>query len=212
MRGEADCEATVISIAHTPGHRLGSEELPKLISAAAATLDCDRATARACLQRAVELLSVTAEGRPVQATAWIRGGLAPWQKRIVTAYITSNLGSTIRVCDLARLARLSVGHFFRAFRESFGEPPLIHITRRRIQHAQALMVSSVASLSQIGLDCGMHDQSHFTRVFRRFVGINPGIWRRQFGGDGTNTSVGKCTSEAIEDLTTVQYAPRRIRA
>ena len=26
----------------------------------------------------------------------------------------------------------------------------------------------------------MSDQPHFTRVFRRIVGINPGIWRRQF--------------------------------
>src|ERR1700751_1194200 len=212
MRGEADREATVSSIAHAPGHRPRSDELPKLISAAAATLDRDRATARACLQGAVELLSLTAEGRPVQAAIWIRGGLAPWQKRLVTTYIASNLGSTIRVCDLARLARLSVGHFFRAFRESFGEPPLIHITRRRIQHAQSLMVNSEASLSQLGLDCGMHDQSHFTRVFRRFVGINPGIWRRQFGGDGPTASIEKSTRDGIEDLTTVQYAARRMRA
>jgi AraC family transcriptional regulator len=213
MRSEADYEANVISISQAPDRRPGSEELPKLISAAAATLDSDRAAARACLQRAVELLSVTVDGRPVQAAAWIRGGLAPWQKRLVTAYIASNLGSTIRVCDLARVARLSVGHFFRAFRESFGEPPLTHITRRRIQHAQSLMASSELSLSQIGLDCGMHDQSHFTRVFRRFVGINPGVWRRQFGGGGTNAIVEtKARVKPTNDLTTVQYAPRRVRA
>src|SRR5580658_10952178 len=112
MISKADCNATVVSITDAPGYRLGREELPKLISAAAATLDCDRATAKACLQRAIELLGVTCEGRPVQATACIRGGLAPWQKRVVTAYIAANLGSTIRVSDLARVARLSVGHFF----------------------------------------------------------------------------------------------------
>ena len=191
---------------------MGCEELPKLISAAVATFDCDRATAKACLQRAVELLSVTCEGRPVQATACIRGGLAPWQKKVVTAYIAANLGSTIRVSDLARVARLSVGHFFRAFRESFGEPPLAHVARRRSQRAQSLMLSSQASLSQIGLDCGMHDQSHFTRVFRRFVGINPGVWRRQFSAGDANTTVEKSASKATEDLTTVQYDSRRTRA
>jgi|HubBroStandDraft_4_1064222.scaffolds.fasta_scaffold00315_3 AraC family transcriptional regulator len=190
---------------------MGCEELPKLISAAVAALDCDRATAKACLQRAVELLSVTYEGRPVQATACIRGGLAPWQRKVVTAYIAANLGSTIRVSDLARVARLSVGHFFRAFRESFGEPPLAHVARRRSQRAQSLMLSSQASLSQIGLDCGMHDQSHFTRVFRRFVGINPGVWRRQFSAGDANTTVEKSASKATEDLTTVQYGSRRTR-
>jgi AraC family transcriptional regulator len=177
---------------------MGCEELPKLLSAAAATLDCDRATAKACLLRAVELLSVTGETSPAPATARMRGGLAPWQEKLVAAYIADNLGSTIRVSDLARVARLSVGHFFRAFGESFGEPPLAHIGRRRIQRAQSLLLSSQASLSQIGLDCGMHDQSHFTRVFRRFVGINPGVWRRQFSAGDANTTVEKSAACAAD--------------
>ena len=210
MTPAADCGATIVSILDTAEHSLGSEELPKLISAAAATLNSDRAAAKACLQRAVELLSVTG-GRHVQAAARIRGGLAPWQKRNVTAYIAANLGSTIRVSDLARVARLSVGHFFRAFRESFGEPPLAHIARRRVQRAQSLMLSSEAALSEIALDCGMHDQSHFTRVFRHFVGINPGVWRRQCSAGEANTGVEKCASIATEELTTVQYGSRRVR-
>ena len=191
MIPKADSDTTVVSIADAPGYRPGHGVLSTLISVATAALDNDRATAKACLQRAAELLNVTGEGRPVQTTAYIFGGLAPWQKRTVTAYIAANLGSTIRVSDLAGVAQLSVGHFFRAFRESFGESPLAHIARRRIQRAQSLLLSSQASLSQISLDCGMHDQSHFTRVFRRFVGINPGVWRRQFSAGEANTSARK---------------------
>ena len=189
MIRKADSDTTVVSIADAPGYRLGHGALSTLISVATATLDSDRTTAKACLQRAAELLNATGEGRPVQATAYIPGGLAPWQKRTVTTYIAANLGSTIRVSDLAHVAQLSVGHFFRAFRESFGESPLAHVARRRIHRAQSLLLSSQAPLSQIGLDCGMHDQSHFTRVFRRFVGINPGVWRRQFSTGEANTSV-----------------------
>ena len=210
MKSVADCEATFVSIPDPAPHSLGREDVSKLISAAAATLDNDRASAKACLQRAVELLSVTGEGRPVQAA--IRGGLAPWQKRNVTAYVAANLGSTIRVGDLARIARLSLGHFFRAYRESFGEPPLAHIARLRIQRAQSLMVRSEASLSQIALDCGMHDQSHFTRVFRRIVGTNPGIWRRQFSAADVNTGVRENASITASDLTTVQYGSRHDQA
>lgn len=209
MTPATNYDASIVPIADTPGHALGTEELPKLISAAAATLDRDRATAKACLQRAIALLSVTADGHPVQAATWSRGGLAPWQKRNVTAHIAANLGCTLRVSDLARVARLSVGHFFRAFRESFGESPHVHIARRRVQHAQSLMLSSPASLSQIALDCGMHDQSHFTRVFRHFVGINPGVWRRQCSSGEANATVEK---SARRNLTIVQYAPRRIPA
>ena len=204
-------DATIGELSDNPGRNRGNEELPKLLSAAAATLDRDRATAKACLQRAVELLGGASEAPPLQPTQWIRGGLAPWQKRNVTAHIATNLGSTIRVSELARIARLSVGHFFRAFRESFGESPHVHIARRRVHYAQSLMLSSPASLSQIALDCGMHDQSHFTRVFRRFVGINPGVWRRHCGAGEANAMVERNASAATRNLTIVQYAPRRIR-
>ncbi len=172
-------DAGFIPIPHTTEHSLGSQTISKLISVAAATLDSDRATARACIERAAELLSATDEVCLDRVSTAIRGGLAPWQQKQVAEYVAANIDSTIRVRDLAHVARLSVGHFFRAFRESFGVPPLAHVARLRIQRAQSLMLSSRASLSQIAFECGMCDQAHFTRVFRRIVGTNPSIWRRQ---------------------------------
>jgi transcriptional regulator GlxA family with amidase domain len=210
MRSVEDPQAAIVSIPDIDGHNLGSEALSKLISVAAATLDSDRATARACIERAAELLRVTDEARPVPAAAAIRGGLAPWQQKNVAAYVAAHIGSTIRVRDLARVARLSVGHFFRAFRESFGEPPFAHIARQRIQRAQSLMLSSRASLSQIAVDCGMCDQAHFTRVFRRIVGINPGAWRRRSSTRDAN--IKKSSSITARHLTSVQDGSRHARA
>ena len=43
--------------------------------------------------------------------------------------------------------------------------------------AQALMLTTGASLCEIALSCGMSDQSHFTRSFRRIVGETPSSWR-----------------------------------
>jgi AraC-like DNA-binding protein len=40
------------------------------------------------------------------------------------------------------------------------------------------MLSSQLPLSDIALSCGLSDQSHFTRVFRRIVGETPSAWRR----------------------------------
>jgi AraC family transcriptional regulator len=212
MRSVTDLDAAFVSIPDITGHGLGRETLSKLISVAAATLDSDRATARACIERAAELLSVTDEVRhaPVAIAVAIRGGLARWQQKNVEEYIAANIGSTIRVRDLASVARLSVGHFFRAFRESFGEPPFAHIARQRIQRAQSLMLSSRASLSQIAFECGMCDQAHFTRVFRRIVGINPGVWRRQ---SSTRDASIKMTSRiTARHLSTVQDGSRYVRA
>jgi AraC family transcriptional regulator len=110
-----------------------------------------------------------------------RGGLAPWQVRRLSQHIEAHIDSIILIEDLARLCRLSTSHFTRAFRASYGYSPHRFIMRRRIEHAQGLMLATNAPLGQIALECGLADQSHFTRLFRRFIGESPGTWRRSRG-------------------------------
>ena len=138
--------------------------------------------AKACIQRAAELAQVgDNRGRHrSNGSAALRGGLAPWQAKRAAAHIEVNINSNVRVADLAGIVRLSVSHFSRAFRQSFGEPPHAYITRQRMLRAQVIMLSSREPLARIALDCGMSDQAHFTRVFRKTVGVNPGDWRRMF--------------------------------
>jgi AraC-like DNA-binding protein len=107
-----------------------------------------------------------------------RGGLAPWQVRRVTAYIEDRLASTIRLHDLATLARLSHSHFCRAFKESLGQPAHAYVMLRRVHRAQTLMLTTCEPLSQIAAQCGMADQAHFCKLFRRLVGESPNAWRR----------------------------------
>jgi AraC family transcriptional regulator len=168
--------------------------LTRLLVAASATLESDLAAAKACLQQATEILHGrrTAHAQHVPRSWVVTGGLASWQERRIEEYVEANIGAHIRVVDLAQVVRLSVGHFFRAFRQSFGESPLVYVARRRIRHSQSLILRSAAPLSQIALECGMSDQAHFTRVFRRVVGMNPGAWRRQFAdSDGGCVSGGR---------------------
>jgi transcriptional regulator GlxA family with amidase domain len=88
-----------------------------------------------------------------------------------------------KASDLAAQVQLSNAHFFRAFKASFGTTPAAYIMRQRIRLAQSLMVSTSYPLSQVALECGMCDQSHLCRAFRRVVGNTPSQWRRQFASD-----------------------------
>jgi transcriptional regulator GlxA family with amidase domain len=135
--------------------------------------------AAACLQRVRAMLS-DVEGIPFQfpADKAVRQGLAPWQVRRVLAHIEANLGTTIRNKDLAAIARLSTFHFAVAFRNSVGRSPHEHLMRRRIERAQGLMLSTERSLSDIAAECGLADQAHLTRLFRRIAGESPAAWRR----------------------------------
>jgi AraC family transcriptional regulator len=151
--------------------------MSELCSAIRSALDDERGTAEDSLRRAAEILQeMGAAEFPAQEQP--RGGLAPWQVRKVTSYVDAHLERTIRNEDLAALARLNPSHFGRAFRCSFGEPPHEYVIRRRVERAQGLMLSTSAPLSAIALDCGLADQAHLSRLFRRVVGETPRAWRR----------------------------------
>ncbi len=107
-----------------------------------------------------------------------RGGLAPWQVRVLNAHIDANLDGEIRVEDLAGLVRLSVSHFGRAFKQTFGRSPHAHIIAERIDRAQGLMLETVEPLAQIAVAVGLADQSHLSRLFRQVTGESPFAWRR----------------------------------
>jgi AraC family transcriptional regulator len=163
-----------------PTNRDGT--LASLLATATVVLDTDRQVAKTCIQRVAALLGIDLgpEGGTAAERSCVRGGLAPWQARRIRSHIEDNLGSNIRATDLAGIVQLSTSHFFRAFRATFGEAPLAYIMERRIRRAQELMLTSRRPLSQVALECGMCDQPHFTRVFRRIVGTSPNAWRRQF--------------------------------
>jgi transcriptional regulator GlxA family with amidase domain len=149
-------------------------------------LETDRCRAKLCIQQATVLLQAEYNPDTCGRIGFpsVRGGLAPWQARRVAAYIESNIGAKIGVLELATTAQLSIGHFSRAFKASFGTSPLAYVMRQRILRAQAIMAHSAAPLARIALECGMCDQAHFSRTFRRFTGVSPNMWRRQICAPG----------------------------
>jgi AraC family transcriptional regulator len=107
-----------------------------------------------------------------------RGGLAPSQARRAKELLSANWSGGILLTDLATACNLSVRQFTRAFRQTTGMAPHRWLLQRRIEKAQDLLARSTRSLAHVAADCGFADQSHFTRVFTRAIGITPGQWRR----------------------------------
>jgi AraC-like DNA-binding protein len=96
----------------------------------------------------------------------------------VLNYVESNLDDRLSVPQIAETVHLSSSHFSRAFKRTFGMSVHAWVMRRRIEVAQGLMLNTQQTLSEIALRCGLSDQSHLTRWFRRVVGETPGSWRR----------------------------------
>ena len=123
-----------------------------------------------------ELVRLNAGIRPVEAP--VRGGLAGWQQRIVTAYIEEHLSEQIPLATLARLVRLSPYYFCRAFKQSLGMPPHRYHNSRRIEQAKTLLAKPELSVTNIGLTVGFSETSSFTAAFRKATGQTPTGYQR----------------------------------
>ena len=108
----------------------------------------------------------------------VLGSLPAWRARRALEYVEENLDARITVADLARRVNMSASHFSRGFKRTFGVTVHAYVMHRRVEAAKALMVESSATLSDIAVRCGLSDQSHMTRWFRRVVGVTPASWRR----------------------------------
>lgn len=165
--------------------------LVRLLEDADKAINRNRDAARACIARASALLRVQRRrvgGYEHASVTLVRGGLAPWQMARANAYIKAHLDSTFRMPELATTTGLSTGHFSRSFKRSFGVTPAAYIAGRRVARAQDLMLTTDEPLCQIALACGICDQSHLTRMFRRHVGTSPNVWRRRHRGERSTSS------------------------
>lgn len=87
--------------------------------------------------------------------------------------------------DYAALASsfgLTEARLAARYRRAAGETVGQSARQLRIERACGLLRDGNLSLAEIALDCGFHDQSHFTRAFARAMRCTPGRFRREVGG------------------------------
>jgi AraC family transcriptional regulator len=159
-----------------------SAQLEQLLWRAMTLCKSNRDALQGCLNEALTLLTgdlhepVTYIQSPQGA---IRGGLAPWQIKLALEYIDANLGSKLRLDEIAKLVGLSTSHFSRAFKVSRGFSPGEYISMARVNRARRMIDTTCEPLCQIAVDCGFADQPHLCKSFRRWVGVSPATWRRE---------------------------------
>jgi AraC family transcriptional regulator len=88
-------------------------------------------------------------------------------------------GQEVRIAELARAAGVHPVHLARVFRRFMGCTPGDYLRRRRLERAGVLLRETTRPLSELALNCGFADQSHFARAFKRHTGVTQGAFRRQ---------------------------------
>jgi|HubBroStandDraft_6_1064221.scaffolds.fasta_scaffold172681_1 AraC family transcriptional regulator len=108
------------------------------------------------------------EGGAAHAPAWLR--------RVREALEDTYLQAP-SLADLAAIAGVHPVHLSREFRKHYQSTIGEFIRKRRIEHACKLLVNSDTALSEIALNCGFSDQSHFCAMFKGHTGLTPAKFR-----------------------------------
>lgn len=99
-------------------------------------------------------------------------------KEMIQDQIDTNL--SLSLTELSESLNVHPAYLSREFSKyfddlSFGD----YIRKLRIEKAIYLMNNVDYTLSDIAYLTGFSDQSHFTRVFRKFIGENPSVYRKK---------------------------------
>lgn len=95
-------------------------------------------------------------------------------------FISDNYDKNITVEDVADSVCLSSSYLSHLFREKLNCTVNNYITRVRIEKSIELMSMRELSIQEISEKVGFNSQSYFTKIFKRYIGVTPVIYRNKF--------------------------------
>ena len=103
-------------------------------------------------------------------------------------FMDGSLTRPVNLAALAAAAGAHPAHLSRIFRARAGCSPARWLRLRRIEVAKDLLRNESRSIADIALELGFYDQSHFTNVFVREVGVPPSRFRKASASAGREVS------------------------
>ena len=100
----------------------------------------------------------------------------PLRKAIV--FLNEHYAENITIEHLAKMAHYSPAQFRRLFYALTQTHPSEYIARVRVNAAKTLLSTTDKHISDIALDTGFFDHSHFIRTFKRIAGCTPAKYRK----------------------------------
>jgi AraC family transcriptional regulator len=120
----------------------------------------------------LELLAVCLRDTPLGA-----GRTPPRWMKSVLDLLQDRFPERLSLATVADSAGVHPAHLARVFRRLHGYTVGDHVRRLRVEFACGCLRTSNTSLVEIALAAGYGDQSHFSRAFKRQMGLSPAAFR-----------------------------------
>jgi AraC family transcriptional regulator len=101
------------------------------------------------------------------------GRLPQAQFVTVQEYVMAHLDRNLSLQELANLVDLNPHYFCRLFKAACGLTPHQYLLKSRVDRAAQLLRSSQLPIAEVAQKVGFYDQSRFTQVFQRWMGVTP---------------------------------------
>ncbi len=96
--------------------------------------------------------------------------------RLIQDYLEEHYTENVSLEEISNLTHLRSYHLIRSFRAEVGLPPHAYLEQVRVNRAKALLRAGMPII-EVALTIGFIDQSHFTRHFKKMMGVTPGQYQ-----------------------------------
>ena len=97
----------------------------------------------------------------------------------VLKYIEKNISSPISLDELGEVASLESTYLSKRFKKLMGTGLIDYINQKRIEKSQVLLLTTSDNLDTIARHVGFSNWAYFSRVFKNYIGLSPGHYRKQ---------------------------------
>jgi AraC-like DNA-binding protein len=97
--------------------------------------------------------------------------------KVIRDYLQNYFLEKVTLDQLEQVSGLNKFHIIRLFKTAFTIPPHTYQTLLRINYAKKELCKD-RQLTEVALESGFYDQSHFSKVFKWYTGITPDKYQK----------------------------------
>jgi AraC-like DNA-binding protein len=124
------------------------------------------------------LTSILVSQSNLSLSAYFRS-LAARDAPSIAAIMEMNFCHNLPLDAFAQMCHRSLSSFKREFRKHYGTSPGRWLHERRLERSASLLQTTGLSVTEVMLECGFEELSHFSRAFKERFGRAPSAYRGQ---------------------------------
>ena len=98
--------------------------------------------------------------------------------KLIKYYVKNNLDRKITLSDIALSLHCSTVTLTEHFKSEFGITIMEYVTKKRMEFAEKLLLTTDEPLREIATMSGFADVEYFSRTFKKHYGASPASWRK----------------------------------